>query len=117
MKSITNELKKSINKIIYSTQGNTKGRLTEITYNANNDPQYAIIATNYMAGGKERYFALPVLSVFIELTKNGNIAFNLEDNDMVLAKRVRFEDCPTMKENDFFPSIYEVYGYIDPTRN
>lgn len=113
MESINDDLRGAINQIIY-TSCNVTGRLTEIVYDIENDPQYAIIATNYFAGSKERYFAIPVLQAFFEVTTNGNVVFDVTENDLILARRIRFEDCPTIRENDFFPSIYEVYAYEAP---
>ncbi len=93
------------------------GCVTEITFDGNKEAQYVILAANHFSGKEERYFAIPVSLAFMEIDNRGKVVFNLEDDDLIFAKRVRFDECPTIKENNFFPSLYEVYGYEAPQRH
>ncbi len=116
MNLLKNILSGAVNQIIFNKESNIGGLLTEITCDANNDPQYAIIATGYFAGNQERYFAVPVLPAFITIDPAEKLTLNLDRSDLVLAKRILFDNCPTIKEDSFFPSVYEVYGYEKPTK-
>lgn len=110
-------LQKAVSESVYSNKrNNIPSRITEITFNTNKEAQYIIIATHSFAGKKERYFAIPILPAFIELDDSGKLLFNLDREDLILAKRIHFDNCPTIKENGFFPSVYEVYGYEPPNR-
>lgn len=113
MKSINTALKESINNVIHISDI-AKGQLTEVHYDKNNKPKYAIIATNYFPDRGLRYFAIPILQVFLRVASNGMITFKVSQDELALAREVRFEDCNNIIENDFIPSIYEVNGYKSP---
>lgn len=107
LKHVLEENKKSI----YCKSNNLAGKIAEITYNKQGEIQYAVMGTKFFAGEKERYFAIPVLPAFMEVNGKGNLILNLDEEDLILAKRIHFDDCPTIKANGFFPSVYEVSDY------
>ncbi len=116
MKLLNAALNNAVNKTIRNKDNKIVGRISEITSDEKNEAQYAILATNNFAGKEERYFAIPVSLAFMEIDDNGCLELNIKQDDLVLAKRIRFDSCPTIKENSFFPSIYEVYEYDAPQR-
>lgn len=95
-------------------KGEFLGRIKELTYDDNNQIQYMILHCTSFFGEGNRYFAVPVSSDLLKLSKEGKILLEVDKNDLKLAKGISADKCPPPSLS-FGPSIYELYNYIDST--
>lgn len=117
MKIQTDILAQSVGRQVANHKGEFMGKIIELTYDKTGEKiQYIILSSDKFFGRKERYFAIPVYSQLLKITRGGKVVLNVNDKDFHSAKRIPTRKCPR-PIFEFNPSIYELYDYRTPTEN
>lgn len=108
-------LKPAIGDLVYNNQGEMIGHIAEITKNMKEETQYIIIGFNNFSGIERRYFAIPATIAYVEIEESGKTILDVEKEDLRVAQKIRLDQCPTIEENNFLQSIFEVSDYSSPS--
>lgn len=104
------QLKQAVGRKAENSSGAYLGEIVEVTGNASGEGiDYVILKNDEFFGGEERYFAIPASSTFIAAIED-ELVFNLEKNDLKLAKGVPAAECPKPIKK-FGETVYEIYNY------
>lgn len=109
----TDIILQSVGRKVKNTRGNYLGEIIEVTRNADDRIEYAILKSNQLFDQEDRYFAIPVSSSLVKISEAGEIILFTSKDELHHANAITPDQCPSPNFH-VKPTIFELFEYEGP---